>query len=402
MRLLNSGASSLRPLALTALVLALSLSGCTKTEKAQVEPTTETVAKKKAAGSLAGTRVEVAVLEPSLHSLTLRLPGEIQSERDALLSSALGGYVEQVDVKEGDRVKRGAVLARVDSQTHTTRLLRAKVELNAAEREQARDKSLQGTIPQAEIDSAGDRVESAKASLRELQLNVERSLIKAPFSGIVVRSDAEQGEVAGPGSPLFRLVSLKPIHVSVTLSDRDIALAKEGMTARVQLDARSGIYEGKVIRLSRAADLKTRAFEAVVELPNEDESLLPGMIAQVTLSTDQSDPKAEDGKPASESSDTDAKDSSVIMISQDWLVTDPKGVGVFVAESSNGAPVARWRPVTLGPVVHRQVTVESGLSEGDALIIVGHRTLADGDAIIIHRQGICCRDGRPLFGDGAP
>src|SRR5690606_25746359 len=107
-------------------------------------------------------------------------------------------------------------------------------------------------------------------------------------------------------------------------------------------------------------------------------------------------------KPASESSDTDAKDSSVIMISQDWLVTDPKGVGVFVAESSNGAPVARWRPVTLGPVVHRQVTVESGLSEGDALIIVGHRTLADGDAIIIHRQGICCRDGRPLFGDGAP
>lgn len=328
---------------------------------------------------LSGTRVEVAVVQPSSSGLTLRVPGEVKGLRDAELGAALGGYIEEVSVKEGQEVKKGAVLARVDTYTHSTRLVRAQVEKQAAERELARAQGLGASIPQAEVDGAKDRLASAQAALGELQVAASRSVINAPFAGVVVRVDAEVGEVAGPGVPLFRLVQLEPVRVSIALSDRDMSLAQVGMKARVELAARSGAHEGEVVQISQAANLKTRSFEALVEVPNKDKSLLPGMIAQVSLSA-----------PGDEAE----KAAGRLLISQDWVVTNPAGLGVFVAKGGK----AVWLPVTLGTVVRRQVEVLSGLSAGDQLIIVGHRGLVDGDNILIHRTGTCCENGRAVFG----
>lgn len=331
---------------------------------------------------LRGTRVEVAVVKPSLSGLTLRVPGEVEGIRDAELAAALGGYIEDVSVKEGQEVKKGAVLARVDSNTYSARLVRAQVEKQAAERELARAEGLGAAIPQAEIDAVRDRLASAKASLGELQVAASRSVVTAPFAGVVVRVDAEVGEVAGPGVPLFRLVQLTPVRVNIALSDRDMALAAVGMKAQVELSARSGVYEGEVVQLSQAADLKTRSFTALVEVQNEDKSLLPGMIAQVSLSAAGEQAEKKGGR---------------LLISQDWLVTKPSGVGVFVAKEGK----AVWQPIQLGTVVRRQVEVLSGLSAGDQLIIVGHRGLVDGDDVLIHRTGACCENGRAIFGQEA-
>jgi membrane fusion protein (multidrug efflux system) len=352
--------------------------GCSSDAKKEVTPETP----REVGGDQAqlnGTRVEVAVVKPSSSGLTLRVPGEVEGVRDAELAAALGGYIEAVQVKEGQTVKQGAVLARVDTNTYSARLVRAQVERTAAERELARAESLGAAIPQAELDAARDRLASAQAGLGELQVAAGRSVVTAPFSGVVVRVDAEVGEVAGPGTPLFRLVQLKPVRVSVALSDRDMALAEVGMSASVELAARSGVHEGKVVQLSQAANLKTRSFEALVEVPNEDESLLPGMIAQVSLST---------------GSDEGQEAALRLLISQDWVVTKPSGVGVFVAKGGK----AVWRPVQLGTVVRRQVEVLSGLASGDQLIIVGHRGLVDGDDVLIHRSGTCCHNGRAVFG----
>ena len=191
--------------------------------------------------------------------------------------------------------------------------------------------------------------------------------------------DAEVGEIASPGSPLFRLVQLDPIHISVSLSDRDLAVAQEGMHAQVELEARSEIVSGEVVRLSKAARLRTRSFEAVIEAKNPDELLLPGMIAQVTLSSHAQQP-AENLEPR-------------LFISQDWLVTRPDGVGVFLVVDGK----ASWRDLELGGVLRRQVEVKSGLKKGDHLIIVGHRRLAEGDPVLVQREGQCCTDGRVIF-----
>ena len=255
MKSLRRQLSSPRSSSLFVLLASLSLLAC-KREEAEAEAPSETGEAPSAPAELKGTRVEVAVVSPSLGGLTMVVPGEVQGVRDAMLAAANGGYIEQVSVKEGDHVKKGAVLARVDSNTYSTRLVRAQVETKAAERELQRTESLGGAIPAAELDAAKDRVDTAKAALRELQVAAGRSVVTAPFEGAIVRVDAEVGEVAAPGTPLFRLVQLQPIRVSIALADRDMGLAKEGMTARVQVGARSGAFEGKIVQLSQAADLE--------------------------------------------------------------------------------------------------------------------------------------------------
>jgi membrane fusion protein (multidrug efflux system) len=170
-----------------------------------------------------------------------------------------------------------------------------------------------------------------------------------------------------------RIVQLDPVKVTVSLSDRDVVALREGMSAKVKVKALPELFEGTVKRLHRAADLSTRAFTAEVEIPNPDEKLLPGMIASVVL---------------------DAQfEGKGLVINQDWLVTGIDQNGVFLNE--NG--VAKWRPVQLGPVLRDQVLVTKGLKAGDQLVITGHRELADGDPLLISRQGTCCTGGRVRF-----
>ncbi len=319
------------------------------------------------------TRVETATLRQTQAKLQLRLPGEIEGSRDATLAAALGGYIESMSVEAGEVVKKGQTLVRVDSASHAARAQQAKVELTAAQRELERSKAMGDAIPKAELDAAQTRVDAAKAALSAAQVNLNYSVVRAPFAGTVAQVSAEVGEVATPGAPLLRLVKLDPAKVTVSVPGRDVVALKEGMPARVSTDGTGGLTDGKVVRIQRAADPKTRSFVVEVEVPNEEGKLLPGMIASVEIDSEAT--------------------AERLIISQDWLVTGVKDVGVFVEQED----VAKWRPVQLGPVVRNQVVVETGIKAGERLVITGHRELADGDKLLVARAGVCCTDGRVVF-----
>jgi membrane fusion protein (multidrug efflux system) len=197
--------------------------------------------------------------------------------------------------------------------------------------------------------------------------------VTAPFSGVIGQVAIEAGEVVGPGSPVARLVQLDPIHVTVSVSDRDIGALRIGQRASVTTDAVATVFEGEVVAVDPAADLRTRTFMAEVAVPNPDGVLLPGMIAGVALSAEL------------------AGEGTVVP--QDWIVTRLDGVGVFIVEDG----VARWRAVQTGDVLHDQVSVTSGLDVGDLIVTTGHRTLADGDELIVSREGTCCTGGRVTY-----
>lgn len=324
------------------------------------------------------TRVETAVVRPSAAELVIQLPGEIEASRDANLASSLGGFIEKVNVEAGDTVKKGQVLALVDTTSHQVRRNQTKVELDAAKVELERAKKLGDALPGAQLDAAQARHDAARAAYLAADVQVARSVISAPFSGTVASSDAEVGEVASPGMPLIRIVQLDPVKVTVSLSDRDVINVKTGMKASVTTDARIDVIHGEVSHVRPAADLNTRAFTAEIALDNADDSLRPGMIANVQIQTD-------------------GQGSKQLVIPQDWLVTKPSQLGVFI----NDGGVARWRTVEAGAVVRNQVVVLNGLSAGDELVIKGHRELADGDSLIVARKGVCCQEGRVVF-DGMP
>lgn len=213
----------------------------------------------------------------------------------------------------------------------------------------------------------------AQANLRMANIQASRAVIKAPFDGTLTQIDLEVGEVINPGQAVARVVALDPIHVTVSVADRDVALLKAGMPVAVTADALPGVFQGVVHNVDLAADLQTRSFLAKVALPNPDHSLLPGMIAGVAVDADLG--------------------GDAVVLPQDWLVTGTDGTGVYLDVEG----VATWRPIRPGPLVHDQVVIAEGVSPGDRVVFTGHRGLAAGDKLIVSREGVCCEAGRVIF-----
>jgi membrane fusion protein (multidrug efflux system) len=323
------------------------------------------------------TRVETAIVNPSSAAFTLDLPGEVEPHRDAQLAAALGGFVERVSVKSGDVVRKGQVLALIDSASHTARRRMTKVDLDTAKREYDRAKGLGTALPRAQLEAAEARYDGAKAAHQAAGVQASRAVIRAPFSGVVAAVDIEVGEVAAPGAPIIRVVQLQPAKITVSCSDRDVLLVQEGMKASVSTSARAKVFEGEVAHVHPAADTKTRSFIVEIEVPNEDKSLLPGMIASVKISPEAT--------------------AKQLVIAQDWLVTKPNQLGVFI----NRGNVAKWSSVEVGPVVSNRVVILKGLAAGDEIVTTGHRELKDGDRLLVARKGVCCKEGRVVFGSQA-
>ncbi|MCB9778278.1 MAG: efflux RND transporter periplasmic adaptor subunit [Alphaproteobacteria bacterium] len=318
-------------------------------------------------------RVETARLQGSQALLDIAVPGEIRGSRDALLASPTGGFVEKVYVDEGDEVRAGQPIAAIDRRSATARKDQAQAQLDQARAELARIEKLGDLATAQQLDGAKTQVRLAEAQAELADVAWQRALVTAPFSGVVGQIGVEVGEVAGPGSPIARLVQLDPVEVTLSVADRDVVGLKAGMPVAVQTDANAGIFTGTLQAISPAADLSTRSFVVKASVENPDRALLPGMIARVALA------------------EVLAKDA--IVLPQEWLVTRIDGVGVYVVEEG----VARWRPVTPGKIVHDQVVIESGLAPGETIVINGHRTLADGDPLLVAREGTCCEDGRAVF-----
>ncbi|MEL6346245.1 MAG: efflux RND transporter periplasmic adaptor subunit [Myxococcota bacterium] len=320
-----------------------------------------------------GTRVEVARIQPSQAFMELSLPGEIEGANDALLASAAGGFIEAVLVEEGQAVKKGQSLMRVNTSVYAAQLEQAEAQAEQAARDLQRTEALGDLASEAQLDGLRTQARVAASQARLARINLSRSVLKAPFSGVVSSVGSVKGEIANPSAPLVRVIQLDPVNVSIGVSDRDVVGLSQGLKASVSTESTAAVFDGTVTHIDPAADLSTRLFTVEVEVANPERALLPGMIAEVKITQSLAD--------------------GAVVMPQDWLVTRRDGVGVYIDD--NG--VARWRDVTAGAVVSDQIVIREGLSVNDRVIINGHRSLADGDKLILTREGVCCENGRASF-----
>ncbi len=329
----------------------------------------------KVAPQARATRVEVATIRSSEAMLDLVLPGEVEGSRTAMLASPLGGYVEGVYVDVGDQVKTGQALAATDRSIHEARLRQAKIQLDQATTDFEAIERAGKSIAKTRRDQARFAKEGAQVNYDLAEIQAKRATVRAPFSGVIAARRVEKGEVLAPGGAVARIVQLDPIRVNLSVSDRDVVNLKEGMEVHVSADASTGALDGKIERIAPAASLDTRTFEVLVEVSNKDNQLRPGMIATVRAKV-----------PVGGES---------ISIPQYVLVTRLEGNGVFVEQDG----VARWRDVELGGLVRGQVLVKTGINVGDRVVVTGHRELADGDKLLVAREGKCCTNGQVVFGE---
>ncbi len=346
----------------------LAVAACAETEAVQSQE-----GDRRELADATAARIEVVVLETADATLDLDLPGEVGGTHDAQLAAANGGFVESVLVDEGESVRKGQTLVRVDTEMYSAQLEQAEAQLEQAEADLERLEALGDLGTASQLQGASTQVRVASAQAKQARTRLSRASVRAPFAGVVAAVGVERGEVAAPGSPVARLVQLDPAIVTLSVSDRDVVSLEPGMEVRVTTSAQSSAYPGVIKHIAPAADMRTRAFPVEIAVPNPDGKLLPGMIARVTAQRALAD--------------------NVMVVPQDWIVTRRELRGVFVVDDGH----ASWRDIELGEVIHDRVVVTAGLSPGDRVVITGHRELVDGDPLIVSRQGTCCAAGRPAW-----
>ncbi len=283
---------------------------------------------------------EIVAAEPVELRQLLQLSGSLRAVDLATVKSKVAGDVREVLAREGEAVRAGQVVARIDPTEYEARVAQARGNLNNARAQleiaiKARDNNLalveQGFISRNAFDNSAHQYEAARASVEASQgaldivlKSLNDTVLRAPISGLVSVRYAQPGEKLPADSKLLDIVNLQKLELEAAVPASDIAQVAIGQSVEVHVEGQSGKFEGKVVRINPATQSGSRAVPVYIQLANPQNLLRVGMFgeAQLVLSSR----------------------SGVLALPQTAIRKDGGGSYVFTIE---GGKIAR-RPVTTG------------------------------------------------------
>jgi len=310
----------------------------------------------------------------------LRLPGTVSSGVTSLVASEIAGLVVEYPVKEGDTVRKGQLLARVNQHSLKLELRAARAQLQEAEArrklarrnfERAEELFTAKVFSQQQFDDARyefnawqGRVGNLEAEIERIEYDIQRSGITAPFDGVVVAKRTELGQWLGVGDPVVELLSLAALEVVVDVPEQYYPSVRIGGPARLTLDALPGrTLRGKVSAIIPRADEEARTFPVKVSLSAGTGRISVGMLAHVLL----------EGVSAS-----GGRAHSATIIPKDGLYRQGDQLIVYrIGEDGTVEPV----PVTTGAGAGAWIEVRGGISPGERVVTRGNERLRPGQRV---------------------
>ena len=287
----------------------------------------------------------------------LVLPGETEAWQDVRVPSDIAGRVEWIGFREGDAVKKGELIGKVDVSALKAALDRAQAAFDLADQVYRRRLELyqKKLIAQEELDRSRTERSLAVGNLEQARVEYERGFIRAPVSGVVNHLFVDQGEFIGRGEPFADIVNIERIEVIVDAPEMDVRYLEKGQQAEVRIDAFPG---RKVIGfldfVAYKANPATKTFRIKVLIENREREIRPGMIAKVAFLRRVID---------------DALTAPL------FALVDKSGERILYVEEEG---IARARTVSLGVVEKDRVQITEGLAPGDHLIVKGQNELEEG------------------------
>ncbi len=231
--------------------------------------------------------VAVAVRASTAESVTrtLRAEGQAEPDRETDVPAEATGEVAELLVRRGDRVEASAVLARIAPGRRTAELARAEADLIRAERDFRNAEALleRGTGTADRLAESRAALAAAEARIAAAREAIDDLDIRAPFGGRVEDLTVEVGEVVQAGATAARIVDLHPLSVRIRLPQNAVGEVEAGQPADVTFIG-GRTRQGTVVFVGARADTATRTFEAEIEVPNDDDDVIPaGISASVRI-----------------------------------------------------------------------------------------------------------------------
>lgn len=320
--------------------------------------------------------VKVFKIKRQRISEKLLYTGTIEAWKKTNITPDIGGKIARIHVEEGEIVRKGQLLAELDTRATRLQLRQAEAALAVAEanyKDAERNQERMGRLLKEKavsdqqyekiilaFEAAEAQLQQAKAALNLVQHSLDVSLMKAPFSGVIASKNTEVGDVINPmmggfspASGVLTLMDFSRVKIEIGASHQDIVLIKKGQPALLKVTAfPDEIFKGSVTLVNLTADPSTKKFKVEVSVDNPDYILRPNTFGEVTL-------------------EVSTRENTLVIPQKAVL----EGKYVFIVREDN---VAERKEVTLGLQNSDRIEVVQGLKEGDLVIVEGNYGLEEG------------------------
>lgn len=311
--------------------------------------------------------VEIKPIESDKFKHYIDLQGKVDAENIAFVSPrGMGGQVKAVYVKQGDAVKKGQLLIRLDDAVTRQQIGQLNVQLDLAKTLYDRRKNLWDKQIGTEVEllQAKSNVENLQKQLSLLNEQHSMSNVRAEISGVADMVNIKVGEYFTPstaGMKGIRIVNTANLKVTVEVPEHYLHKVDEGSVIEITLPDLNKSVSSKVSVKGSMIDPSSRSFYIEAKIP-QSKDFRPNQIALVRIQ--------------------DYQANNAITIPMNTLQNDEKGKYVMVAVNENGKLKARKRPIEVGELYGNNLEVKAGLKPNDALITEGFQGLYDGQLVV--------------------
>lgn len=231
-------------------------------------------------------KVKAVVVKDDAYVNTMRYSGTVEEENGTSLSFAVAGTIKTMNVRLGQHVSAGQLIATLDPTSMQNSHKVAHAALEQAEDASRRMKELhdKGSLPDMKWVEVQSKLEQARSMEQIARRNLDDCRLRAPFSGIIAEKSMEAGENVAPGMPVARLVTASSLVVRISVPEAEMRSVRTGQKADVAVTAIGGEkIAARVVEKGVVANPLSRTYEVRLKLENTDKEVLPGMVTEVFL-----------------------------------------------------------------------------------------------------------------------
>lgn len=284
----------------------------------------------------------------------------LEAEEEALVVAKSGGIVMEIFAEEGDYVKAGDPLAKLDDERLALELSRAETNLAKLQRVYERNEELyqKSLIAAEEYERVKSEYEAQKTARDIAKLDLEYATVRAPFTGVVSERFIKVGNMVRLNEGTFHLTDFDPLLAVMHVPERELNKLRKGQTAELYLDALNGeVFKGYIKRISPIVDPATGTFKVTIEVRDSSGRIKPGMFGRVSIVYDTH--------------------KDVLLVPKEAVLAEDDESAVYVVRDS----MAFRLPVMTGYTDERFVEVVSGVDAGEIIITTGQNSLRDSSKV---------------------
>jgi RND family efflux transporter MFP subunit len=313
--------------------------------------------------------VTTAIVNDTIFTHYIDIQGNVDTKQNLIIYPEYSGVLTQVNVKSGQKVNKGQILARIDDGGLSNQLAQMETQATLAKTTFERQKNLWDKKIGSEIQflQAKTNYEAQMKAVAQMRAQLGKTIVKAPFSGVIDEVITEKGQVVGPGQQLMRIVNLSDMYVSANVPESFIGKIKVGAIVDVQVKSTGKTYKGKVRQIGNYINPNNRNFSIEVAVPNSDNLLRPNQVAVLKIE--------------------DYKKANAILVPESIVTENAVGEKIiYTVDTSGKEPKAIKKTIVVGLTSGANIEVKSGLSKGEQIIIEGARSVQNGDVVEIIKK----------------